>query len=106
MEKRLSNKGFMLVECCIVLVAISVFVSVMIPVREFARSEWYLFPSAYLRKQSEAILYSERKLLQLPDFPGIEFNQHGNISKARTITFPYDKRKWIVELGGGRLVER
>lgn len=106
MEKRLSNKGFMLVECCIVLVAISIFVSAMIPIREFAKSEWYLFPSAYLRKQSEAILYSDRKKLQLPDFPDIEFNTHGNVSKAQTITFPNDKRKRIVELGGGRLVEK
>ena len=36
----------------------------------------------------------------------IQFNETGNVSKAQTIHLKDDARYFVVELGGGRLVER
>lgn len=36
----------------------------------------------------------------------IQFNETGNVSKAQTIHLEDDDRYFVIELGGGRLVER
>ena len=88
------------------MVALSIFMLIMIPAHDFANSVWYVFPSAYFQEQSEAILYGQRKHFVYEDIAEIDMNANGNISHAQTIPFPHDKRKVILELGGGRLVEK
>ncbi len=106
MEKRSLNKGFTLVECCIVMVALSIFVLLAIPAHDFANRAWYLFPATYYKIQSEAILFGKRRHISYEDIAEIDINMHGNVKQAKTITFPNDKRKIVIELGGGRLVEK
>ena len=49
---------------------------------------------------------AESRPVDLPGAEGIHFNGAGNVSQARTITFPGRDSRIIIELGGGRLVFR
>lgn len=84
----------MLVECCIVLVAVSVMTLLVIPSHEFSRNNKYLFQSDYLYHQSTAI--KERF--------AVIFNENGNVNQAKTVDV--NGKKIVIELGGGRLVEK
>ena len=105
MEKLVSSKGFTLVECCIVLVCISVFSLLILPIHSFSKDDWYLIPSNYLLNQSIAIRNSKKNVFEYED-EMIQFNETGNVSKAQTIHLEDDDRYFVIELGGGRLVER
>ncbi len=105
MEKLVSNKGFTLVECCVVLVCVSVLSLLVIPIHSFSKDDYYLFSSNYLLKQSEAIQEAKNVVYEYGETE-IRFNEYGNVDQARTIRIENDDRYFIVELGGGRLVER
>lgn len=103
MEKLSSNEGFMLVECCIVLVTISVMTLLVIPSHEFSRNNKYLFQSDYLYHQSTAIKEAKHITFQW-DKIAVIFNENGNVNQAKTVDV--NGKKIIIELGGGRLVEK
>ncbi len=103
MEKQVSNKGFTLVECCVVLVGISILSLLIVPAHEFSKTDWYVFPIDYWLHQSQAIKESQKVNYSYED-ETIHFNEIGNVSKAQTIHD--DKCSIVIELGGGRLVER
>ena len=103
MEKLSSNEGFMLVECCIVLVAISVMTLLVIPSHEFSRNNKYLFQSDYLYHQSTAIKEAKHITFQW-DKIAVIFNENGNVNQAKTVDV--NGKKIVIELGGGRLVEK
>ena len=88
----------MLVECCIVLVAISV-----IPSHEFSRNNKYLFQSDFLYHQSTAIKEAKHITFQW-DKIAVIFNENGNVNQAKTVDV--NGKKIVIELGGGRLVEK
>ena len=77
MEKLSSNEGFMLVECCIVLVAVSVMTLLVIPSHEFSKNNKYLFQSDYLYHQSTAIKEAKHITFQW-DKIAVIFNENGN----------------------------
>ncbi len=103
MEKQVSNKGFTLLECCAVLVCISILSLVIVPLHEFSKTDWYLFSNDYWLYQSQAIKESQKVNYSYKDAE-IHFNEVGNVSKAQTIHD--EKCSIVIELGGGRLVER
>lgn len=104
MGKHPLNKGFTLIEMCIVVLSLSTLTLVCLPSFELKNTAWYLFPSRYFHKQSESILNSEENEVECEDGYIIYFNDKGNVRSAKTITI--GKRKIVVELGGGRLVEK
>lgn len=104
MEKHLSNKGFTLVEMCIVMLSLSTLALICLPAHEFSQGEWYLFPSKYWKKQSDSILNGEDNQIESEDGHIIYFNQKGNVRQAKTLQI--GNRKLVVELGGGRLLEK
>ncbi len=69
---------------------------------------YYLFDDRYFCVQSDALASAETQELDYAGQPLITFNQRGNVSLARTLTFHTGLREHavIIELGGGRLVER
>lgn len=103
MEKLSSNEGFMLVECCIVLVAVSVMTLLVIPSHEFSKNNKYLFQSDYLYHQSTAIKEAKHIIFQW-DKTAVIFNENGNVNQAKTVDV--NGKKIVIELGGGRLVEK
>ncbi len=103
MERQVLNKGFTLLECCVVLACISTLSLLVVPLHEFTKTDWYLFPNMYWYYQSEAIKQSQRVNYQYQD-DWIHFNEIGNVSQAKTIHS--DTCSIVIELGGGRLVER
>lgn len=106
MVKQVSNKGFLLSEMCIVLLGISTLIAICIPSHVFQEESWYLYPSAYLVKQSEAILTSSYQEYDPEVGPGVVFNETGNVQQAKTVDLFEADRKLIIELGGGRLVQK
>lgn len=104
MEKLQSNKGFTLVEMCIVILSLSTLALICLPAHEFSQGEWYLFPSMYWNIQSQSILNSEERQIEVEDGYIVYFNEKGNVKQAKTLTI--GERKIVVELGGGRLVEK
>lgn len=103
MEKHSSNEGFMLVECCIVLVAVSIMTLLVIPSHEFSKNNKYLFQSDYLYHQSNAIKEAKHTAFQW-DTIAVIFNENGNVNQAQTVEV--NGKKIVIELGGGRLVEK
>ena len=94
----------MLNEILIVLLMLGTLTAFAPPVRMMESDERRIFPACYLLAQSEAIASS------LPrDFVSaqgvIHFNENGNVRKAGTLHFS-NGRKIVIELGGGRLVQR
>lgn len=104
MGKHPLNKGFTLVEMCIVILSLSSLTLVCLPAFELSNTEWYLFPSRYFHEQSKSILESEENEVEMEDGDVIHFNNKGNVRSAKTIRI--GNRKIVVELGGGRLVEK
>ena len=98
-----SKQLFMLVECCIVLVAVSVMTLLVIPSHEFSKNNKYLFQSDYLYHQSTAIKEAKHITFQW-DKTAVIFNENGNVNQAKTVDV--NGKKIVIELGGGRLVEK
>ena len=99
MDMHISNKGFSLIEMCIVLFVISVFMMLLPTNIHIPDTEYYAFVDEYLYLQSTA-----RKQAQPVSFDiySVRFNQKGNVNQAKTIYFK-NEHTIIVELGGGRL---
>lgn len=106
MAKLLSNKGFLLTEMCIVLISLSLLCAICIPARTFNEDAWYLFPSGYLVAQSNAILLSDNVEYDPEEGPSVIFNANGNVQQAKTVNLGERDRRIIIELGGGRLVQK
>ena len=99
MDMRISNKGFSLLEMCVVLFAISVFMMLLPTNVHTLETEYYAFEDKYLYLQSTAM--KQAKSISFEEY-NVRFNQKGNVNQAKTIYFK-NKRTIIVELGGGRL---
>ncbi len=99
MDMRISNKGFSLLEMCVVLFAISVFMMLLPTNVHTLETEYYAFEDKYLYLQSTAMKQAKR--ISFEEY-NVRFNQKGNVNQAKTIYFK-NERTIIVELGGGRL---
>ena len=96
---RISNKGFSLLEMCVVLFAISVFMMLLPTNVHTLETEYYAFEDKYLYLQSTAM--KQATSISFEEY-NVRFNQKGNVNQAKTIYFK-NERTIIVELGGGRL---
>ena len=99
MDMRISNKGFSLLEMCVVLFAISVFMMLLPTNVHTLETEYYAFEDKYLYLQSTAM--KQAISISFEEY-NVRFNQKGNVNQAKTIYFK-NERTIIVELGGGRL---
>ena len=99
MDMRISNKGFSLIEMCIVLFVISVFMMLLPTNIHIPDTEYYMFVDEYLYMQITAMKQEQHVSY---DIYNVRFNQKGNVNQAKTIYFQ-NNRFIIVELGGGRL---
>ena len=99
MDMRISNKGFSLLEMCVVLFVISVFMMLLPTNVHTLETEYYAFMDKYLYLQSTAMKQAES--ISFEEY-NVRFNQKGNVNQAKTIYFK-NERSIIVELGGGRL---
>ncbi len=99
MDMRISNKGFSLLEMCVVLFAISVFMMLLPTNVHTLETEYYAFEDKYLYLQSTAM--KQAASISFEEY-NVRFNQKGNVNQAKTIYFK-NERSIIVELGGGRL---
>ena len=99
MDMHISNKGFSLIEMCIVLFVISVFMMLLPTNIHIPDTEYYAFVDEYLYLQSTAMKQAQPVSF---DIYNVRFNQKGNVNQAKTIYFQ-NNRSIIVELGGGRL---
>ena len=99
MDMRISNKGFSLLEMCVVLFVISVFMMLLPTSIHLPNTEYYAFVDKYLYLQSTAM--KQATSISFDEYD-IRFNQKGNVSQAKTIYFK-NEHTIIVELGGGRL---
>lgn len=91
---------------CIVLLSLSMLCAICIPAREFTEEAWYLFPSGYLVEQSNAIKTASNTEYHPDAGPSVVFNATGNVKQAQTVDLSEKDRKIIIELGGGRLVQK
>lgn len=98
------NKGYTLAEMCAVLVIVSLFMNLCVPVSTGQISTFYQFPDAYLLKQSEALCRTESTVYEDDEGHVVYFNAAGNVKSAGTMHFRH--RDIVVELGGGRIVIR
>ena len=99
MDMRISNKGFSLLEMCVVLFVISIFMMLLPTSIHIPGTEYYAFVDKYLYLQSTAM--KQATSISFDEYD-IRFNQKGNVSQAKTIYFK-NEHTIIVELGGGRL---
>ena len=99
MDMRISNKGFSLLEMCVVLFVISVFMMLLPTNIHTLETEYYAFVDKYLYLQSTAM--KQATSISFDEYD-IRFNQKGNVNQAKTIYFQ-NNRSIVVELGGGRL---
>ena len=99
MDMRISNKGFSLLEMCVVLFVISVFMMLLPTNVHTLETEYYAFEDKYLYLQSTAMKQAAN--ISFEEY-NVRFNQKGNVNQAKTIYFK-NERSIIVELGGGRL---
>lgn len=99
MGRLTSNKGFLLVDTCIAMLAIAVMTMLYLPCTEFGDKEEYTFADAYLEVQSRAM--AERQGQELGDGT-LSFNEKGNVDRAMTVQ--KGNHDIVIELGGGRLV--
>ena len=96
MDMRISNKGFSLLEMCVVLFVISVFIMLLPTNIHSLETEYYAFVDKYLYLQSTAM--KQATSISFEEY-NVRFNQKGNVNK--TIYFK-NEHTIIVELGGGR----
>ena len=99
MDMRISNKGFSLLEMCVVLFVISVFMMLLPTNIHSLETEYYTFVDKYLYLQSTAM--KQATSISFEEY-NVRFNQKGNVNQAKTIYFK-NEHTIIVELGGGRL---
>ena len=99
MDMRISNKGFSLLEMCVVLFVISVFMMLLPTNIHSLETEYYAFVDKYLYLQSTAM--KQATSISFEEY-NVRFNQKGNVNQAKTIYFQ-NNRSIVVELGGGRL---
>ena len=99
MDMRISNKGFSLLEMCVVLFVISVFMMLLPTNIHSLETEYYAFVDKYLYLQSTAMKQATSISFEEYD---VRFNQKGNVNQAKTIYFK-NERTIIVEIGSGRL---
>lgn len=104
MDRLTSNKGFLLVELCIVTLSLGFITCLCMHSYETEQAAYYEFSDEYLCKQSEAIAKSQKMEMSVDFGSPITWNEDGNVNQARTICF--GKKKIIIELGGGRIVFR
>ncbi|MBF1084887.1 MAG: prepilin-type N-terminal cleavage/methylation domain-containing protein [Solobacterium sp.] len=95
----MSNKGFSLLEMCVVLFVISVFMMLLPTNIHSLETEYYAFVDKYLYLQSTAM--KQAISISFEEY-NVRFNQKGNVNQAKTIYFK-NEHTIIVELGGGRL---
>jgi hypothetical protein len=105
MGRLTSNKGFLLAEVCIVLLALGLFSSLSLSLIEMKDPAGYRFCDRYLRVQSEALCEGKEKEFE-ENGEVIGFNEKGNVRQARTLYFDTIHRKVVIELGGGRLIQK
>ena len=99
MDMRISNKGFSLLEMCVVLFVISIFMMLLPTNIHSLETEYYAFVDKYLYLQSTAM--KQAISISFEEY-NVRFNQKGNVNQAKTIYFK-NEHTIIVELGGGRL---
>ena len=99
MDMHISNKGFSLIEMCIVLFVISVFMMLLPTNIHIPDTEYYAFVDESLYLHSTAMKQAQPVSF---DIYNVRFNQKGNVNQAKTIYFQ-NNRSIVVELGGGRL---
>lgn len=105
MGRHILTEGFALGECCIVILLLSIFTALWLPVCELSDTDYYTFPDNYLFYQSEAIKEHKRTDFETGSHHGA-FNRKGDVYLAETLSFLHGRKRIIVELGGGRLVFR
>ncbi len=93
----------MLVEMCIVLLAMSALTLLYLPMSECNEDNSRTFPYTYLEAQARAMAESVHITIQEEGWT-VNFNENGNINKAQTIITGRNGKTFISELGGGRLV--
>ncbi len=108
-----NRQGYSLLELLAVLSVVSVLGMLMLPQLSAPFLEPYHFAYAFIDAQSLAMLENRQINLNFSSEnlylnSGIHFNAKGHVNQAQTVTFYKEGRwhEWIVELGGGRLVER
>ena len=106
MDRRTSTEGFTMVEMCIVILGISLLAVIVQPAHEFSEEVYLTFGDSYLKTQSEAIVSAWDRQYISADGKVVLFNENGNVRRAETLSFGRQKKKIIIELGGGRLVYR
>lgn len=94
----------MLIEMLVVMIGLSSFLSLCPPLIRSVDTACFTFPSGYLYTQSLAICSEERMEYVAENGESFTFNENGNVASAMTVHFT--SKDMIVELGGGRLVER
>lgn len=94
----------MLAEILIAVIGISLMSLMAPPISFTPDTAAYTFADGYLLAQSEAILYGERNEYVSEDGQTVSFNPNGNVAYPRTLHFR--SKDIVVELGGGRLVEK
>ena len=100
------SKVFALLECVLVLLVMAALAPLALQPDMSETMQYHAFADEYLLEQTEAMAAAESRPVDLPGAEGIHFNGAGNVSQARTITFPGRDSRIIIELGGGRLVFR
>lgn len=111
MDRHQLNRGFALAEVMAVFLILSVLMMLSLPAGGTqAGRDSEFFWDHYLRMQSEAILCSEERTVEEAGNAeeAIHFNSVGNVNLARTLIFDQGStyHEIVVELGGGRLVEK
>lgn len=97
---RLWNKGYTLIELCVVISILSILLVVINVQNKTINMDYFEFISSFHFKQSEALANAERVISEEYNY---EFNKQGNINHAQTFHFDNGK-SIVVELGGGSIV--
>ena len=93
------TKGYTLIELCIVISIISLFMAFHLNQMNEIDTEYYEFYDQYHFKQSQAIASSNRIESDIYNYA---FNEHGNVNHADT--YHFKNGDIVVELGSGTLV--
>lgn len=94
----------MLAQLLIIVFGVSLLSLITPPVQVNIDSSWHTFSSGYLLAQSQAIRYGIGNEYVSQDGQRVSFNGAGNVPYPRTVHF--DHHDIVIELGGGRLVEK
>ena len=94
----------MLVQLLLIVVGMGILGTMIPPIYVHVDTAWHTFSSGYLLAQSEAIRYEMRNEYVSEDGQRVTFNGAGYVPYPKTVHF--DHHDIVIELGGGRLVEK